>query len=115
MKGERESLEKQVQMHMKMNFTAFIIWLLSKKSMHGYAIIKTLAEIHPQGSAAANRIYPMLNELEKKGYIVKRYEKEGKRRKIIYSPTKKGINLLNGFKEEFKHPLLKSFVKEMMG
>ena len=114
MKENKEELEKHVQMHMKMNFTAFIVWLLSKKSMHGYAIIKKLEEEHPN-ICAANRLYPLLNELEKKGYISKKHEREGKREKLVYTTTKKGLELLKKFKKEMdRHKIIKAFVSEMM-
>ncbi len=65
----------------------FILWLLSKKSMHGQEIAKEIMKrkgIKP----SPGTLYPTLDELAKRGLI--KGKNEGKL--IIYSLTKKGRN-----------------------
>ena len=47
-----------------------ILWLISKEASHGYDIIKKFKEFAPPGlSVTESRVYPGLNELERKGYL----------------------------------------------
>lgn len=102
-------------MHMKQFFLALILWMIKKEKMHGYEIIKRLKEIHPKPNiASANRIYPIMQMLEKEKLVIKELKKEGKRERIIYAISRKGEEVIKKFKEEFNSPLLKAFAKEMM-
>ena len=73
------------------------LFMIGKKRMHGYAIIKKLEEIycsekmpnkirHPGPSI----VYPILHDLEKRGLIKGHWESKGKRKIKYYEITPKG-------------------------
>ncbi|MEM3422506.1 MAG: PadR family transcriptional regulator [Candidatus Bilamarchaeaceae archaeon] len=119
MKKNKESIEKMHKVAMrvvKKSAILFILWLLSKKEMNGYEIIKTLAkETMVKASPRPAMIYPMLNNLCKKGLLACEARKEGRRLKKYYKTTEKGKIYLGIAKEEYnKCPLLRKFVNEMI-
>jgi len=63
----------------------FILWLLTKKPMHGQKIAEEIARRRGT-KPTPGTIYPALKDLSKRG-LIKR-EKQGK--KVIYSLTDKG-------------------------
>ena len=76
----------------KSNIKLIVLRLLSKEKMSGYDLMKSCGDYCTKPSPGY--IYPLLNDLQKKGFIV---VKKDSRRKI-YSLTKKGITLLNNLK-----------------
>lgn len=70
-----------------------ILWFISKKPSHGYEIIKRFDELDASElKTKANRIYPGLEELKKKGFLnafVDTARSEKKPRKV-YSLTPEG-------------------------
>jgi len=72
-----------------------VLTSLSKKPLSGYDIIKEIEE-ETLGfwKPTAGGIYPILNEMEQKGYIEGRWTSKGKRRKKTYKITKEGNRLL---------------------
>lgn len=72
--------------------------------MSGYDLIKSFGDSSDKPSPGY--IYPLLIDLQKKGFIS--VEKEG--RKKIYSATEKGINLLNNLRIKREESMI-SFVE----
>lgn len=64
-----------------------ILWLISKKPVHGYELMKKLTEIKKK-NITQGALYPALQKLEHNGLI--RIEKEASRGKKVYAITKKG-------------------------
>lgn len=47
-----------------------ILWFISKKPTHGYELIKRFGELESENlKAKANRVYPGLEKMKKKGYV----------------------------------------------
>ncbi|MFA4820535.1 MAG: PadR family transcriptional regulator [Candidatus Aenigmatarchaeota archaeon] len=67
-----------------------ILWLLSRKSTHGYEIMKILSNIK-KTKITQGTLYPTLQALEGRG-LIKRHE-EGRR--SIYSITLRGRKVMN--------------------
>ena len=75
-----------------------ILWLISKEASHGYSIIKKFREFAPPGlSVTESRVYPGLNDLERKGYLKSEIDTtiSNERPRKVYSITKKGKNYLS--------------------
>ena len=77
----------------KAHIKLIVLKELSKDSLSGYDLMKSLAEFGENTSPGY--IYPLLNDLEKKGFV----SVKEKDRKKIYSITEKGKNMLNDLKE----------------
>lgn len=77
------------KMHKKIAMT-FLLWLIGKKPMTGYQLMKLLESEHQKAMASPSRIYPFLAGLEKQGLLRSRILKKGKRESKQYSITKKG-------------------------
>lgn len=67
-----------------------ILWLLSRKSTHGYDIMKMLGKIK-KTKVTQGTLYPTLQTLEKRG-LIKRHDED---RKTVYSITPKGTKVMN--------------------
>ena len=99
----------------KEKFSVFLLWLISKKDMHGYEIIKTIKEEPHIPSFAASKIYPLLKELNKKGLITQKRVMQGKRARKVYSITAKGKEALQKIREFLRNsPLLKQYAEDML-
>jgi len=72
-----------------------VLILLSKKQHHGYEIMKEIKD-RTKGfwRPTAGGIYPILQSLEKAGYIEGEWEFQKKRRRKIYKITKAGRLIL---------------------
>ncbi len=87
-----------------------LLGLLRENPMHGYQIKKTIQEILSLFAGVdLKSIYYPLRVLEKKGLIVRKINKEGRRpQRFIYTLTPKGLgrfnNLLNKSLLDFKRP-----------
>lgn len=80
---------------------AYLLVLLRKKPVHGYALIKGVHEKTGFWKPSPGAIYPLLNSLVREGYI--EASPDSNRRKV-YKLTKKGIRLSREF-EKSKHHL----------
>lgn len=67
-----------------------IMWLLSRKSTHGYDLMKTLTVLRG-APMTQGTLYPTMQRLEQLGLV----EKERQDRKIIYHVTEKGKRIMN--------------------
>lgn len=81
-----------------------ILFLLSRRPMHGYLIIKELEE-RSGGyfKLSEGTIYPALHRLEREGFIEGRWERspQGLERKV-YRLTPKGEKVLEGREREWR-------------
>jgi len=70
-----------------------ILQLLSKHAMHGYEVLKRLEELinvcYP-----TSVVYPILRDMEKKGYVKSEWTKTGERKKRLYVVTDRGKDVL---------------------
>lgn len=108
-------MDRMKQMHpmiMKKAYL-FLLWLIRKKEMHGYEIMKILEKdcVHAMGPS---RLYPLLNGMLDDGLISQKEKKQGKRIKKVYVLTKKGErelvegrSLFTGLVREFIIDMLK--------
>ena len=80
-----------------------ILNLLEDEEMYGYGIIKALEE-KSEGVFCFKEgtLYPVLHDLEKKGFVESYWEKsEGSRRRKYYKIKKKGLTELSKRKTEW--------------
>ncbi len=110
---ERMRIEQLGKFMIKKFLAVFILWLLKKRRMHGYEIIKTLQKDGMHRATPSN-VYPILNSMEKRGYLEVKECKEGKRRKKYYKTSLKGRAVLMACKKWFARGLKKEFFKEMV-
>ncbi|HLD60158.1 MAG TPA: helix-turn-helix transcriptional regulator [Candidatus Bilamarchaeaceae archaeon] len=102
---------KHVPSEMFKRMSLFVLWLISKRKVHGYELIKWLqSEGIP---ASASRLYPLLNQMLAEDLISQKEEKDGRRIKKIYRLTSKGKNKLKNGKNLFSG-LFGEFLKEMI-
>lgn len=78
-----------------------ILWLISKKRLHGYEIMTKLHESTPyeEKMPSASKIYPVLHELEKHKLIKGSWEYHGKRKVKYYEITAEGEETLSRFRK----------------
>jgi len=62
--------------------------------LHGYAIIKRIAELTTVWKPTTGSIYPMLLHMEKEGFVSMETMEENGRKKKVYSITKNGLKEL---------------------
>ncbi len=80
------------------------MWLVSKKTMSGYAVVKEMQRLTGQ-KFHQGIVYPLLYEQEKNGLIKGTWVQRGKVRIKNYEITEKGTQLLSHLREVFKMPL----------
>ena len=93
--------EKKLMKDLMKSFSnTMILWLISKKSQHGYEIMTKLHESSPYDKKmpSASKIYPLLHDLEKNGLIKGSWEYHGKRKVKFYEITSEGEKFINRFK-----------------
>ena len=106
-------IEKNVP---KEHFLIFLLWLISKREMHGYEIIKILRSDKAIPSMAISKVYPLLSELSRKGLISQKKVTQGKRVKKLYRLTAKGRDKLSKARAYMRRSTLAvQFAREMMG
>lgn len=114
--GGRASAQECEKKAIRSIFASFFLWMLSRRSMHGYEIIRTLKEDGGFPGAAASRIYPMLAELEKGGLVSQKMKLQGKRARKVYHVTAKGTRLLEKAKKHISEsPLRKEYLMHIIG
>jgi DNA-binding PadR family transcriptional regulator len=93
---------------------AVILWLVNQKPMSGYRIVKEIERLTGQ-EFHSGIVYPLLYELEKRGFIAGEWTQKGRRRIKYYSITENGTKLLNRLRELFEMPVkevLKDLIRE---
>lgn len=66
-----------------------ILWLLNRKSTHGYELMKNLNSLK-KTKVTQGTLYPTLQRLEELGLVSRKEEK----RKVVYSLTQKGRKVM---------------------
>ena len=87
---------------------AIILWLVSKERMSGSALVKELERLTEQKFHKGN-IYPLLYDLQKKGFLKTTCKSIGRRHIKSYETTENGLKLLNDLRNVLRMP-----VKEAM-
>jgi DNA-binding PadR family transcriptional regulator len=81
-----------------------ILRLIRTQPTWGYKIAKNM-EASFNIKLGHGILYPLLNSLEKSGFLRSRREKHGGRVRKIYEITQKGIQLVNAYNEVLKEQL----------
>ena len=92
---------------------AIILWSISKTPMSGYSIVKELEQLTGQ-KFHRGAVYPLLYELEKKGFLKGTKMPRGRSNTKCYSITSNGLKLLNQLREVLRMPL-KEAMAELIG
>lgn len=79
-----------------------ILQFLNAQPMHGYQIISTIRKNFGVYFGPST-IYPLLNSLEKKGYIKSQWDLSNERPRKVYKLTNEGHNLLNFTENSLNH------------
>jgi len=87
------SKEVQVKL-MKGLLDLIVLQLLHTKPMHGYQIITRIRKSFGVYFGPST-IYPLLNTLEKKGYVKSEWDMSNERPRKVYTLTTEGKGLLN--------------------
>jgi len=88
------NLQKEVQVKLtKGLLDVIVLQLLKNEPMHGYQIITNIRRSFGVYFGPST-VYPLLNGLEKKGYLLSEWNMETERPRKIYSLTNSGQNLL---------------------
>lgn len=87
------SKEVQVKL-MKGLLDLIILQFLSSTPMHGYQVITKIRKTFGVYFGPST-IYPLLNALEKKGYVKSEWNMNSERPRKVYNLTTEGRNLLN--------------------
>lgn len=107
----REKMHKQMLKHM---LSSFLLWLISKKPIHGYELIKKIEEDGGFLIVTASKLYPILKLLTNQGLITQKKESQGQRVRKVYHITDKGRAVLKHMKTCLCESKLKrAFLKEM--
>ncbi len=67
----------------------YVLLMLNEKPLHGYGLMKGF-QSRTGKKLSPGTLYPFLQELEGKELVTQKQEDIGKKRKIVYSLTKKG-------------------------
>ncbi len=105
-------LPKKIPTHLLQKMHLFLLWLINKKQLHGYEMIKLLKK-EGMKSASASRLYPLLNSMHEQKLILQKEKKQGARIRKVYALTQKGRKRLQEGKKLFTG-LMKEFLKEMI-
>ncbi|MFH1520185.1 MAG: PadR family transcriptional regulator [Candidatus Micrarchaeota archaeon] len=106
-----EKMHKQMLKHMLLSF---LLWLISKKPIHGYELIKKIEDDGGFRIVTASKLYPILKLLTNQGFIAQKKESQGQRVRKVYHITTKGSDILKHMKNCIcKSKLKRAFLKEM--
>lgn len=78
----------------------YILLLLSEGEIHGYGLMKSFKK-RTGRTLSAGTLYPFLQKLEQRRLISQSDMSVGKRPKLVYSLTKKGIEFTEGLFRRF--------------
>jgi DNA-binding PadR family transcriptional regulator len=92
---------------------AIILWLISKKPMSGYSVVKEMNKLTGE-KFKQGTIYPLLYELEKNGALSGQWTQKGSMRIKKYAITQDGLKQLSYLREVFQMPL-KEAMTDLMG
>jgi PadR family transcriptional regulator PadR len=100
-----ESFKEEIVQRVFRNFLdVMVLRLVRGEPMWGYRIIKHAEEKYGV-TLRHGAIYPLLNSLEKKGFLASRREATGGRVRKVYEITSKGIQLIDAYNEALQNQL----------
>jgi len=79
-----------------------ILQFLKVNPMHGYQVITRIRKNFGVYFGPST-IYPLLSDLEEKGYVKSQWDLNNERPRKVYSLTHDGQSLLNGTEESLNH------------
>lgn len=100
-----EILKKEIVQHITRKLADIqILRLIQTEPMWGYKIKK---EVHKRFGVKLRHgaLYPMLNELEQKGFITGEKQKQGRRTRKVYTITLKGENFVEVYNNVLKEQI----------
>ena len=102
-----------------------ILWIISKESIHGYGIMKSLDEFFNFDSyncefkVTSSKVYPILRKMEENGLIIGEWQIDNNKRVKFYSITEDGEIVLSYIKGNMNGVLQNShwlhFIEDMTG
>ena len=103
-----------------------MLWIISKESIHGYAIMKKLEDFFSFADSdceikiSSSKIYPILSKMEERGLITGEWKvNENNKRVKYYSITDDGEMLLADIQAHMSgiltNPSWLTFIKDMTG
>ena len=94
-----DSFKNEIVQRIFRNFLdVMILKLVQVEPMWGYKIIRYVENVYGI-KLRHGALYPLLNNLEKKGLLRSRKEAKGGRVRKVYEVTSKGIQLANAYDE----------------
>jgi PadR family transcriptional regulator PadR len=87
-----------------------VLKLVLAEPMWGYRILRYVEEEYGV-SIRHGALYPLLNGLEKKGFLRSRKEAKGGRVRKVYEITSRGIQLLDAYSEVLQEQMQKQDIK----
>jgi DNA-binding PadR family transcriptional regulator len=111
-KAVSEDFQKQIVQRIGRNFLdIMILRLASTQPTWGYKIIQTM-KTNYNVKLSHSALYPLLNALEKSGFLQSKQEKHKGRVRKIYVLTPKGIQLIETYNKILNEQLEKKDLKE---
>ncbi|MEM2971737.1 MAG: PadR family transcriptional regulator [Candidatus Bathyarchaeia archaeon] len=102
-----EQIKKEIVQRITRNLLDIqILRLINAEPMWGYKIKKTI-EATVDIKLRHGALYPLLNSLEKKGFLTSQKQKQGGRIRKVYSITTEGKNYLTAY-----HSILKEQIPQ---
>ena len=100
-----ETFRKEIVRHMTKNLLDIqMLRLIQTQPMWGYRIKKQVDQkFHVKLRHGA--LYPLLNSLEKKGFLTSQKQQHGGRTRKVYTITRKGIQYLEAYNSILKEQL----------
>lgn len=121
--SEAEEIAEMWDMEMRKGYTKLaVLMFLNKNALTGYDIMKKIEE-ETLGfwKLTSGGVYPVLKDLEERGYTKGQWKAKGKRRKKIYEITDEGKQMLETAlhrqqqMEETIGKLFRQFAQEVLG
>lgn len=81
-----------------------VLALIQKEPNWGYKIIRQIEELY-EFKVRHGALYPLLNSLEVKGFLISKYEVQGRRMRRVYEITPEGTQLVNSYYEILKEQI----------
>jgi PadR family transcriptional regulator PadR len=118
-----EEIAGMWEVEMRKGYTKLaVLMFLNKKALTGYDIMKEIEEeTFGFWKLTSGGVYPVLKELEERGYIKGQWKAKGERRKKIYKITDDGKQMLKTAlyrqqqMEETIGELFRQFAQEVLG
>jgi DNA-binding PadR family transcriptional regulator len=106
-----ESFREEIVQRVFRNFLdIMVLRLVQREPMWGYRIIKHAEEGYGV-TLRHGALYPLLNSLEKKGFLKSQKVAQGGRVRKVYEITSKGIQLIDAYNEALLNQLRKQDAK----